>query len=135
MLRRLFPRWKIIVSSGFAVTYVVVFNVFAIYNLARTPVHWLGTKGQLYAGGFLSKPSCKRIRLSSKPLPITALASFPGSGNTWLRHLVQQATGKKLSICCLLYEQFSRSNDDEAVRMCCCQHYFFPQNNDLVAPR
>ncbi|XP_065207725.1 WSCD family member CG9164 [Planococcus citri] len=25
--------------------------------------------------------------------PITALASFPGSGNTWLRYLLQQATG------------------------------------------
>ena len=25
--------------------------------------------------------------------PTTALASFPGSGNTWLRYLVQQATG------------------------------------------
>ena len=26
-------------------------------------------------------------------LPATALASFPGSGNHWLRHLVQQTTG------------------------------------------
>ncbi|ESP04708.1 hypothetical protein LOTGIDRAFT_94282, partial [Lottia gigantea] len=26
-------------------------------------------------------------------LPKTALASFPGSGNTWLRHLIQQVTG------------------------------------------
>lgn len=25
--------------------------------------------------------------------PIIALASFPGSGNTWLRYLLQQATG------------------------------------------
>lgn len=25
----------------------------------------------------------------------TALASSPGSGNTWLRYLIQQATGKK----------------------------------------
>lgn len=24
---------------------------------------------------------------------LTALASFPGSGNTWLRYLLQQATG------------------------------------------
>lgn len=28
---------------------------------------------------------------SDKPIP--ALASFPGSGNTWLRYLLQQATG------------------------------------------
>ena len=25
--------------------------------------------------------------------PLTALASFPGSGNTWIRYLLQQATG------------------------------------------
>lgn len=29
----------------------------------------------------------------SPPGPVTALASFPGSGNTWIRFLVQQATG------------------------------------------
>lgn len=28
------------------------------------------------------------------PKGLTALASFPGSGNTWLRYLLQQATGK-----------------------------------------
>ena len=27
------------------------------------------------------------------PGPITALASMPGSGNTWMRHLLQLATG------------------------------------------
>lgn len=27
---------------------------------------------------------------------LTALVSFPGSGNTWLRYLLQQATGKQL---------------------------------------
>lgn len=29
------------------------------------------------------------------PGPVTALASFPGSGNTWIRFLVQQATGER----------------------------------------
>lgn len=28
------------------------------------------------------------------PRGLIALASFPGSGNTWLRYLLQQATGK-----------------------------------------
>ncbi|XP_019646669.1 PREDICTED: uncharacterized protein LOC109487139 [Branchiostoma belcheri] len=37
---------------------------------------------------------CTALRYSATPLPITALVSFPGSGNTWLRYLVQQATGK-----------------------------------------
>lgn len=32
------------------------------------------------------------VDVKSKRLPI-ALASFPGSGNTWLRYLLQQATG------------------------------------------
>ncbi|XP_078682313.1 WSCD family member GA21586-like [Branchiostoma floridae x Branchiostoma belcheri] len=36
---------------------------------------------------------CTALRYSATPLPITALVSFPGSGNTWLRYLVQQATG------------------------------------------
>ncbi|XP_064597918.1 WSCD family member CG9164-like [Liolophura sinensis] len=33
------------------------------------------------------------VKLSPNPLPLTALVSFPGSGNTWVRHIVQQATG------------------------------------------
>ncbi|XP_060073302.1 WSCD family member AAEL009094-like [Ylistrum balloti] len=38
---------------------------------------------------------CKRdfVSLSRSHLPRTALASSPGSGNTWTRHLLQQATG------------------------------------------
>ena len=27
------------------------------------------------------------------PAPVTALASFPGSGNTWARYLIQQVSG------------------------------------------
>lgn len=41
----------------------------------------------------------KNMELSSSSLArenhgLTALASFPGSGNTWLRYLLQQATGQ-----------------------------------------
>ena len=33
------------------------------------------------------------LKLRSKEGPLTALASKPGSGNTWVRHLLQLATG------------------------------------------
>ena len=38
--------------------------------------------------------ACGPLSYISPPGPITALASFPGSGNTWVRHLLQQATGE-----------------------------------------
>ncbi|TRY68247.1 hypothetical protein TCAL_04080 [Tigriopus californicus] len=36
---------------------------------------------------------CQPLRLKTDPGPMVALASFPGSGNTWLRYLIQQASG------------------------------------------
>lgn len=44
-----------------------------------------------------SSEQCKPKELSylkEKPKVRVALVSFPGSGNTWLRHLVQELTGK-----------------------------------------
>lgn len=38
-------------------------------------------------------PDCQKLKLSEQKLPIVALSSFPGSGNTWVRHLVQQISG------------------------------------------
>jgi hypothetical protein len=37
----------------------------------------------------------KEVVLSQTQMPITGLVSFPGSGNTWTRHLIQQMTGIK----------------------------------------
>ena len=35
----------------------------------------------------------RRLRFLNRTKPITALVSFPGSGNTWMRYLIEQATG------------------------------------------
>ena len=40
--------------------------------------------------------SCENVELLeylNPPGPLTALASIPGSGCTWIRHLIQMATG------------------------------------------
>lgn len=46
-----------------------------------------------------TKTQCKErvLILSNTSLPVTGLVSFPGSGNTWLRHLLQQLTGNILN--------------------------------------
>ena len=36
---------------------------------------------------------CQSVGFKAAPGPVVALASFPGSGNTWVRYLLQQATG------------------------------------------
>merc|ERR1719362_1825564 len=42
----------------------------------------------------LSRKWCNGpLKFLDPPLPLTALASFPGSGNTWARYLIQQASG------------------------------------------
>ena len=38
--------------------------------------------------------NCREVQFSKSKLPLTYLSSLPGSGNTWVRHLLQQATGK-----------------------------------------
>jgi hypothetical protein len=38
---------------------------------------------------------CQPLRFLEEPGPVVALASFPGSGNTWVRYLLQQATGER----------------------------------------
>ncbi|KAA0197950.1 hypothetical protein HAZT_HAZT000570, partial [Hyalella azteca] len=36
---------------------------------------------------------CKELKFVDPPGQVTALASFPGSGNTWVRYLLQQVAG------------------------------------------
>ncbi|XP_023239513.1 WSCD family member AAEL009094 isoform X1 [Centruroides vittatus] len=53
----------------------------------------------LASGGLVPLTSRRAVKVCSKakfrvpPGPLVALASFPGSGNTWLRFLIQQASG------------------------------------------
>ncbi|CAH1802203.1 unnamed protein product [Owenia fusiformis] len=42
---------------------------------------------------FQYKNDCQVLHYSNTTLPLTTLTSFPGSGNTWVRHLIQQLTG------------------------------------------
>ena len=45
---------------------------------------------------YIAGNSCVKLRFASSldNYPLTALASAPGSGNTWVRHLIQQLTGR-----------------------------------------
>ncbi|ALC49746.1 CG9164 [Drosophila busckii] len=46
------------------------------------------------AGDFYTAPAADEAMAAPQPSTmLTALASFPGSGNTWLRYLLQQSTG------------------------------------------
>ena len=38
--------------------------------------------------------NCVKVHFSPVDLPRTALASYQGSGNTWLRHLIHELTGE-----------------------------------------
>ena len=38
----------------------------------------------------------RKLKKVNPPGLVTALATFPGSGNTWARHLIQQSTGKTI---------------------------------------
>lgn len=49
---------------------------------------------------------CSGLGYRRPPGPPTALASFPGSGNTWLRYLLQQATGTHIYTYCFIPSSF-----------------------------
>ncbi|XP_077866234.1 sialate:O-sulfotransferase 1-like [Saccoglossus kowalevskii] len=44
-------------------------------------------------GGLFKDTGDCDIRFAEQKLPVVALASPPGAGSTWVRHLLQQATG------------------------------------------
>ena len=56
---------------------------------------------KLFLGNIIENTTClsKKMKYSTKKLPLIALASFPGSGNTWTRILIENITGK-----CIIYK-------------------------------
>ncbi|KAK7474345.1 hypothetical protein BaRGS_00034393 [Batillaria attramentaria] len=75
---------------------LLLINIFFLYLLSAHPSPWVTKHGSFVPRGLgrgRGEGACGPLRFADPPLPVTALASVPGSGNTWLRHLLQQATG------------------------------------------
>ena len=51
------------------------------------------SKVLLLPNNTLSRKQCNKRKFLDQTSPIVALVSFHGSGNTWVRHLIEQATG------------------------------------------
>ena len=62
-------------------------NITCYDSNVGTPAHGDDEEG-------MRRYNCPTPRFSDVPLASTALASSPGSGSTWLRHLLQKATGR-----------------------------------------
>lgn len=87
--------------STFLLAVIVVLVYFSLIVFMLRPLQ----SGRSYYGrnlginhlGFREIPRvswCKDLRRRSPPSTnVVALVSYPGSGNTWLRYLLQQATG------------------------------------------
>ncbi|CAF4886530.1 unnamed protein product [Pieris macdunnoughi] len=77
---------------------VVVFMHFSIIIFMLSPLY---SNRSFYRNSYVhlglrqsSVSWCKELQLRKPPsYNVVALASYPGSGNTWLRYLLQQATG------------------------------------------
>ncbi|XP_046326452.2 WSCD family member GA21586-like [Haliotis rufescens] len=70
----------------YAVEHILTMNVYLRKPMLFSPLFRVYNQSG-------SEPHCPSVRLSTRVLPQIALASYPGSGNTWVRHLLQQMTG------------------------------------------
>ncbi|XP_059052053.1 WSCD family member AAEL009094 [Achroia grisella] len=87
--------------SVFLFAALIVMLYFSIILFMLNPLN--GAKSPYYGNGYLNHFAyrqlpqvnwCKELKLRSPPSPdVVALISYPGSGNTWLRYLLQQVTG------------------------------------------
>lgn len=102
---------KLVVMSRRSIFFLaaaVVMLYFSIILFMLNPLH--GSRGGYYGGGYMSNFAfrhdppvnwCSELRWRSPPSPdVVALVSYPGSGNTWLRYLLQQVTGKYIIKLC-----------------------------------
>lgn len=99
MFRRQRCSKTLVITVAIAVTYILACNFFTLYHLSKSkPNYFVHKYGLLYLGHLhtFKNWTCKPVLFSKIPLPSTALASYPGSGNSWLRHLLQQTTGKMI---------------------------------------
>ena len=87
------------------VAFIVIAEIYYAYTIIGTHVDYLplshvSSINMAESGGDSadsnpdSAKDCRKIQLSEKKLPLTYLTSNPGAGNTWVRHLLQQATGE-----------------------------------------
>ena len=93
------PRCMSNLRTGALCCLGVAVLVVNLYLLHTSPSRWLHAHGGVLPrrfglSGWASHPLCHpRLLPAQPPGVVTALASVPGSGNTWVRHLLQQATG------------------------------------------
>ena len=94
------PRCRSNLRTGALCCLGVAVLVVNLYLLHTSPSRWLHAHGGVLPrrfglSGWASHPLCHpRLLPAQPPGVVTALASVPGSGNTWVRHLLQQATGQ-----------------------------------------
>ncbi|XP_077980461.1 sialate:O-sulfotransferase 1-like [Glandiceps talaboti] len=75
-------------KRGISLVGLLTLSVLLVYTQFRLIQHVENTNRTVSSG-----PRCQLRFAPEKSRPMVALASFPGSGNTWLRHLIEQATG------------------------------------------
>ncbi|KAI5726149.1 hypothetical protein M8J77_024499 [Diaphorina citri] len=80
---------------------VIVLSTVSIHDSRKVGYNAAGrSRAMEMSGSALARPKyhiqwCRPLHYIERPegRPIIGLVSFPGSGNTWLRYLLQQATG------------------------------------------
>ncbi|XP_069987402.1 WSCD family member AAEL009094 isoform X1 [Penaeus vannamei] len=99
-------RWLVCATGWIGITYVFFLGFVTLVSLTDPSVmhSYQAASDQVPASGAWSwttrrggrgsrLPWCQHLRWRDPPGPTTALVSFPGSGNTWIRYLLQQVTG------------------------------------------